>query len=267
MKMNCHKNIHCSVFGGGIFSRFVQGVVCPLTRHKYENIYLTLRPFTSLTKHQEKFPDPKSQAEMYDKPFNYVFEQKCDDTYEKVSLGIEDFCFEIETHSNFKTYQEIAKRFVLHKSILETVDNKFKDVDLDKTLGVHVRLTTVNHLTKYGIVTIKNYIDAIDKSIKENNYQKICVASDNIESIQKLVDVYGDMIVYNENFNRLPDENYKSTDVEAERFFTEDHWKEAFIDCLMISRCKGLICRTSNFANMALIWGNHSEIQRLWKRG
>ena len=267
-KMNCHKNIRCKVLGGGIFSRIVQGAICPLIRHKYENIYLTLSPFTKDTKHRNKFLDPNEHPEMYDKPFNYVFDQKCDDTYEKFSLGIEDFFKEIEVHPNFKIFQEISKRLIVHKSILETLEKKLNGINLDTTLGVHVRLTTINHLTKYGSLTIENYIKRIDESIKQNNYQKICVASDNDESIKKLIEVYGEeMIIYNHNFNRLPNEIYKSTDIEAQNFFKENHWTEAFIDCLMISRCKGLICRTSNFTNMALIWGNHNEVQRLWKEG
>jgi hypothetical protein len=258
------KNIKYKISGGGVFSRVLQGGIQALCDNniEFDNIYLSLKPFPKHILKELKISLSDKNYEFYEGGLNCVIDQKIDDSYTIVDSILAGYCKKIENHVNLQRYRVLAKKLSIRQSILDKIDEKLNGIDLDKTLGVHVRLTTMNrYYTR--TVTIEDYINHIDKLIEQFKYEKICVASDNHQSLRALIDKYGDMILYNENFIRLDTDNIESLESEATNFFTERHWIEAFTDCIFISRCSSLLCQNSNFANMAIVFGNQSNVHRI----
>jgi hypothetical protein len=90
----------------------------------------------------------------------------------------------------------------------------------------------------------------------------VFVAADNVESIQKLKNYFGSAIKCNADFHRLENENHIGLGWEYDVYFKKYYWTEAVIDAMMLAKSKKLICRTSNFSNAAILFGNYEEIER-----
>ncbi len=121
------------------------------------------------------------------------------------------------------------------------VDN-FKS---ESILSVHVRSTD------YKFNNLSLIIEKIYEIQKNNNYEKIFVASDSLEAI---IGIY----------NSLPNVCYYKTNLRCEKIneekplchivFDQDkikHGRDVLIECFLLSKGKEIICINSNVAGMA----------------
>jgi hypothetical protein len=88
---------------------------------------------------------------------------------------------------------------------------------------------------------------------------KIFVASDNYESIEKLIKIYGNQINFVPNMLRVNKEEDNSYEFQIENLSNPSFWIESFLDMILLSKCSTLICRTSNFSNASVCFSNTIE--------
>ena len=167
----------------------------------------------------------------------------------------------IEQSPNFIKYKNYMDKIRIKKRLIDQTENRWKEFDLtDKTLSVHVRLTTFTNkrVSAYGANdTVETYFPFIDAELASGNYDQIFLSSDNGESIKKLVARYGSLVKYNKDFKvRYNSEivnSPKLASLDWSNLFKKYTWEEAFIDVLMLAKGRGFVCRAGNFTNAAIL--------------
>ena len=166
-----------------------------------------------------------------------------------------------EFNDKKEDYKKISKKYLrLNKDVKAKFEEFVDENFTDKTLGVHVRMTDMNHHHPYlGQVKNQHYLDMISKVMGENDFTKIFVASDNYETIEILKREYGDMIIHYDTDFRFDKSDFDSFD------FTKNNWImkpqfyiDSFMDGLLLSKCNATIGRTSllNWTSQSFHWGN-----------
>lgn len=231
---------------GGVFSKYMFGVQNAV-KHEFNSMYLNTT-------------DPRTIPNVFD----FVLHQKIEDDSYRINcenLGTYDKKNPIEYSPNFNQYKELVKKIKIKQTILDKVNEYIKKLNINEnTIGVHLRLTDMNihHIKQYGVLTFENFLSNMDTT------KEYFIASDNHESIQKLKQIFGDKIKYIPQMIRCEKESDDSTMLQIDNFKNEQFWVEAFIEMLILSKCKKIICRTSNLINASIIHSNNiNEIIRL----
>jgi hypothetical protein len=205
--------------------------------------------------------DPRAKCDNYtNNPFDYVFNQKYDESYENIEavhLGNYSKFNPIENSDKILNFKKIVSKLELKDSLKNYFDKYQNQINFDEeTLGVHIRLCDMNivHGLDYGIVTYQEYENCIERFVDKTN--KIFVCSDNNESINKLIKKYGKKINYVPNMIRADTEVENTMQLQINYLNTETFWIESFLDMLLLSKCSSIICRTSNLANASIIFSN-----------
>lgn len=264
------------VSGGGIFSRMLQCAIIPMADLDFDNAYLVLSGF-ALLDDQDPYAIASWQAvdrnynamleygidDPYAQIVNYVLDQKLDRSYEYQGWLPQGTMYDrnnpIENSTRLADYRRVLKKLKINNSIHSRSDQFVQDLGISsKTLGVHVRLTSMSLHTNYVQVTYDDYVRKIDQALYTGLYENIYVATDNIESLVKLENRYARYIRYFPNLLRLPNETIDSIDEfawEYDMFFKRRFWQESFLEAMTLGKCGGLVCRDSNFSNMAIVFG------------
>jgi hypothetical protein len=263
--------------GGGPFSRFLQCGIIPLADVEFDNVFLTLSPFEENTNNDEYLEEAvdhivRNRTAMqsygierpYDHIMGYVLNQTTDKTYEyKGFLPIGKMYTKnspIEDSNRLSDYKRVLNKIHINNEITTKVDNLCKLVNINsRTLGVHVRMTTMAVHTNYNPITHEDYCRTIDNQLATGDWDGLYVATDNVESLVKMEQRYGHIIRYYPNLWRLPTEQITERwqwSWEYEAFFHKRFWQESFMEAITLSRCGGLICRDSNFSNAAVVFSN-----------
>ena len=171
-------------------------------------------------------------------------------------------------------YKILAKKICFSKKINDIINNELINIT-DNTLGIHFRFTDMNTMhTKKKPIEYKNYLTKILEYIKNYNIQSIFVASDNEESINKLLknEIFKNIKIYYTNIKRYPTEKADENDL---KWYKNDNTKynhpylnnfahinepnihlECLVDCILLSKCKYLIFPYSNVSNLAILLSN-----------
>lgn len=261
--------------GGGPFSRFLQCGIIPLADLEFDNAFLTLSPFEENTNNDEYLQQAvdhirrnRELMQMYgiDRPYDhvmgYVLDQCADRSYQYqgyLPVGkMYDRDDPIEHSPRLADYRRVLSRLHIKNEIKARVDDLCQLVAItERTLGVHVRLTTMSVHTQYVQVTIEDYFAEIDRSLESGDYDNLYVATDNVESLIKMENRYASIIRYYPNLLRLPTETIQNVDEwswEYDMFFRRQFWQESFMEAMTLARCGGMICRDSNFSNAAIVF-------------
>jgi len=197
--------------------------------------------------------------------FNNIFVYDTNVHYEAIPVYNVDLTF-------YNAYLDKEKLILLKKivyineiqpSILDKVNVYAKKFYIsENSLGVHIRLTDMNHVhgSDYGIYTIESYIIKIDDMLqKYKNIDHLFIASDNNVSIKTIKNNYNDKIriSYIEEYTRNPVEHVTNSDFTFNRLNIESSYPiEVFTEMLVLSKCSYFIHRISDFANFAIIYSD-----------
>lgn len=155
--------------------------------------------------------------------------------------------------------------FSFNQNLIDVVDKIVLNKNIgNKTLGVHIRMNDWNawHGGQLGIIRYDDYVKEIDMVLKNNDINNIFIASDNVETLEKLKQRYGIKLVWADDVSRekneeeIGDEN--SLRIKAmNRLTGEFNFITPFIDLLSLMKCEYLIARKySNFSSTAIFLGN-----------
>lgn len=251
--------------GGGIFSQFFHSLIQDSINYKFNisNHYL-------LNCLCENFKDPKYlkslgtditriHNDISINGYDYIFDQKSKDKktilYSKpqsaynhknnLSKSINLTAYK-KNYDSLKVSQKLQKKFDQIDKISENVE-----------IGLHIRITTMNHWSKFSKIDINDYFKISDKIFEDYSPKKVIVASDNKPSLDKFIDRYKDIevIVNNgvERFMFSNESNQYYQDIEINKMFTEEYWISAFMEAYILSKPNIIIKRESNLNNMAMV--------------
>ena len=281
------KNLIFVLPGGGPFSRFLQCGIIPLAEQRidFDNAFLTLSPFEENTNNDEYLQEAvdhivRNRTNMenygifnpYDHIMGYVLNQQVDRSYEfhgwlpfgKMYTKDDP----IENSAMLSEYKRVLGKFHIQNEIKTKVDNLCKLVNInERTLGIHIRMTTMSVHSNIENVTFEDYCNVVDEELATGHYDGIYVATDNVESLVKMERRYPHLIRYYPNLCRLPTEEITERwqwSWEYDLFFHKRFWQESFMEAMTLARCGGLVCRTSNFSNAAIVFSNSiRKVKRL----
>ena len=263
--------------GGGPFSRFLQCGIIPLADVDFDNVFLTLSPFEENTNNDEYLQEAvdhiirnRTMMQSYgiERPYehvmSYLLDQKTDHTYSNqgfLPIGKMYTRYDpIEDSPRLSDYKRVVNELHFQNEIVNRVDNLCKLVNIGpKTLGVHVRMTTMSVHANYKPVTHEDYVKAIDEELATGDWDGLYVATDNVESLIKMEQRYGNIIRYYPNLVRLPYERITERwqwSWEYDMFFHKKFWQEGCMEAMTLARCGGMICRDSNFSNAAVVFSH-----------
>ena len=227
-----------NVAGGGIFSKYML-CVQNLANIDFEKVYLNII-------------DNRTDNNM----FNSVLNQTLTDNLTNIECNhIQGYNNQnkIELSNKFNNYKNVVSKFNFKDDLLDKIKILQEQLNItEKTIGVHVRLTDMNihHVNDYGSSNFDDYLKYF------NEYDDFFVASDNKESLNKLVDIFGDKIKYVPNIIRGETKKENTSLLQLTNFKNNIFWEEAFIEMFLLSKCGSLICRASNLTNAAIV---HSD--------
>ena len=125
--------------------------------------------------------------------FDHILDQQGTNIKRVLTTNQKPPIYPHEFEKKKQRYQEISKKFLkIHPELMKhSSDFAAKNFVSGKTLGVHMRLTDMNRCHQnYGNVFFEDYKAKIDQILGKHQIDKIFVASDNHESIDKLKKVY-----------------------------------------------------------------------------
>ncbi len=161
-----------------------------------------------------------------------------------------------------RVFYYINKFIKVKPSITKKVEDFAKEHFTENVIGVHIRGTDKASETSIGqrpFVSIEDYIRDTAKAVEENPGAALFIASDNNEAIGKM-------------FKHFPNNKiivYKCTRMASYSSQLPVHLsdaagpklgEEALIDCLLLSKCKHLVCTDSNLAAAALYFNPNSTL-------
>lgn len=236
---------------GGVFSK-VMILLQYLEQNKYnlEECYLG----TS---------DPRALNEYSYNPLDYIFNQELLEEFEyREAEYTYTYTAEkrIDQSEAYSALKKLASSLQYKKEFLNLVNKYVEEFNIGKdTVGIHIRLCDMNihHRNDYGQVNYNDYLKVIKKEITSKN--TLFVASDNLESIDKLKKEFGDRVRYVPDLIRAELETTDSYQLQISTFKSKELWVEAFLEMMLLSKCSKFICRTSNLANMSIITSNTFE--------
>jgi len=148
----------------------------------------------------------------------------------------------------------IQKYIKLKPAVQETFDAFSKKIHQYNTLGVHIRKTDKNNATSYGepasAIPVNNddYKKYIDFLIERDGYNKIFLATDDIDCLNYFKEIYKGKILYTDAFrsqgNYSIHNNYKNVSGFKKGL-------DVLIECLSLSQCNFLLRSTSNVSSTA----------------
>ena len=147
-------------------------------------------------------------------------------------------------------YALIVNKIRFKKDLLDLAGYYSNKFELDEnTVGVHCRITDLNQIhAQYGYVTFENYKTTLADILQTQH--KIFVASDNEESINKLVDIYGDRVTYVPDLLRSKEEFCSDhTPMQVRELRKERLIQEAFLETILLSRCGTFVHRPSTMSS------------------
>jgi hypothetical protein len=205
-------------------------------------------------------------------PFDWIFDQWKDDsfvdfhcytpgTYSKVdTIGLGP----IEKSPLFPKMQDVRRLVKVKSYITDKVDKFYSENMTSKTLSVHVRTADMNlYHPEFGVFGTDDYIAKIGEILQTEDIDRIFVASDNMESIDRIGKVFGNVVYYDCRF-REKKEVFKDDSMHVKNFTNPLLWEEAFVEMLLLGKGCQFLCRVSNLANAAIIFSDTiTKVHRL----
>jgi len=274
-KMEGKKNIRLKLAllaaPGGVYSQFLQLLYGISRLEDMGDVYYEL-PFVGVFNkwwNLKQIENTRIPVHETDNPLDWVFDQHYDDSYTLIDVldGCgEKICDPIQESSNYDLWKTRIKQIKIKNHIMDTVNEFCANNINSHTLGVHVRTSDMN-LThpEYGIFTTDDYILKIREIIKTEEITNIFVASDNYFSINAIQEEFKNTVYFNCKLRQKSDVGwYGETSINIAHKNDPLLWEEAFIECLILSRCNKLLHRYSGFANAAIIFSDTiTQIYRL----
>jgi hypothetical protein len=152
----------------------------------------------------------------------------------------------------YNLLNEYRKYFPLNDRICDKI-NKVSN-NFDNCLGIHYRGT--DHQGFHTIpVSIQIFLTMIEKSLCNEKYDSIFIASDEQDSLDKIINFicgkFNIKILYNDCFRSKDKNSIHFTQKTAEDMIKSGD--DVLMDATCLSKCKKIIARQSNIINYAWI--------------
>lgn len=157
---------------------------------------------------------------------------------------------------NFKEYYQVFKKYFKIKPYIINLANKFyfSKIKKFKVLGIHWRGSDYYYCAGHALpATKKQIINIIDYYIKEENFEKIFVVTEDKKKLKILKKKYGNKILFYNSF-RTDDPN--DFLVQKRPFHKFKLGLESLVEVIILSRLNKVVGINSNITNAAIVLSN-----------
>lgn len=164
---------------------------------------------------------------------------------------------------HYDVMRSIVSKNKLSPILLNKVEHYKEQFKIDvNTLAIHIRLTDMNvyHVEDHGYRSFGDYCTKLNEMLeKYTNINSIYIMSDNMESIQKLKNMYSDKYKVNYIIDNIrpAEEEGNCLNFVINQYNTEpDIEIKIFTEILIASACSYFIYRVSDVANFTILYSN-----------
>lgn len=251
-------HIIVTVKGGGIFSLYHQAIATILQSYEY-NIN-EINSFKIII-NSEHFLKNKN---IFDDFFQYENELIISKKKVELNQYINGYIKFIKVDCSYlELLKAIVRKNKINDNISKIVNEFVEKFNVNEnTLTVHIRLTDMNikHSNEYGVYTFEHYINEINKTLKKYpDINQIYVASDNNESIDKLILMYNEKlkVIRFEHPYRVEKENSDNFNYIVNNLNDMPELPvKVFIEVLIGSKGGYFIGRVSDVSNFIILYSD-----------
>jgi hypothetical protein len=244
-----------------IIQRFVGGGMFSNLNYVINHIKIALKlnciPIIDMqnfpTKYNEKrkVKNTLNSWEYYFEPIN---EYKLEDVYKskfvifadgKTRKNFEFDTFKVSEKENYEIFKKYIK---INKEIKLEADKFIKKNFINKkVLGVHFRGSDMKTQERHPFPpSFKQIYSHIEHELKNKNYNKIFLVTEELDYLEKLKSKYKDKICYYDSYRSKNPDIFNNQKRKNHRYLIG---KENIIDMLLLSKTKTIICTNSNMAD------------------
>ncbi len=249
--------------GAGLFSNviYVLNHISIAKKHGFIPL-VDMDNFKSIYNENKKINNTSNSWEYY---FKQISPYKLKDVYMSRNVILtENRFYKSFSHKisqkNSDLYKLCEKHIILNREMIIEA-NKFVSKHFDrKMLGIHYRGTSYKISANHPLPPTKNQmIKYCKKILKNNNYDKIFLSTEDKSMFEFLKSELGEKICYLQNSYRSKiDDAFKKYPRKNHRYKLG---KEILIETIILSKCHGLICQESNVSEFLRFMSNKNKIK------
>ena len=152
---------------------------------------------------------------------------------------------------------ELVKKYLhLNSRTKKKISNSIHDLLQDNiTLAVHVRGADFkrHYINHPNMVTVDEYLQATEKLLEEKRFEKIFLATDDLEAIRRFTDKFGDKVIYYTDVVRTDGDETVMKSISDRENHHYSLGLEVIRDMYTLSACDGIIAGLSNVSLFARI--------------
>ena len=150
-----------------------------------------------------------------------------------------------------KAQSIIEKHFIVRNEILNLIEDRFKNYDFDRIVGVHRRSTDI--IEHHEIINLSKIFYEIDQT----DHDYVFLATDSNIEYLKFKEHYGEKLLF---FDKTASNNNKPFfKLEKSQNKIEEHIREIVFTVYALARTKKLICSRSNLAIFSILINSNLE--------
>lgn len=164
------------------------------------------------------------------------------------------------TEDDLKRLSKVCGKYIFlndntKKYIEDSIKQLFINCKSNKILGIHIRGTdfALHWENHPNIVSGNDYIDAIDKVLKQYDFDYIFLATDDKNRLEKIKNVYKDKLIYYSEVNRAAGKINVSFEKNNRKNNHYLNGLEVLRDTYTLAYCTGLIAGISSVSMCARI--------------
>ena len=247
--------------GAGLFSNLLFALNHVIKARKKGYIpFVDMQNFPTIYNENHKIFNTNNSWEYYFENFcNY----KLDDIYKSKNVYITSNDFEENFEKDLisdNIKNEFRKNIIVKRNHINIVNFYEKKYFNDfKILGVHFRGTSYKKSPGHPFpATKKQMLNIINQILKENNYDKIFLVTEEKDYKNFLYKRFKNKMIYiNSPYRSNKNDAFKIYPRKRHRYKLG---REALIESILLSKCDALIHVTSNITSAAIAW-NHNKSQ------
>jgi len=247
--------------GAGFFSNLILVLnhlkICE--KKKYVPI-IDMENFVTVYNERKKINNTFNAWEYY---FKKVSDYNLDEVYQSQNVIISPNKIEHDMEhwpNKHKEFKKIYEKYIrLNKKVKKILDKYIKRLNFkeQKILGIHFRGTSYKTSPGHALpATIEQIIKHSEELMKEYNYDRIFLVTEELDYQIKLKNYFGEKLLNINSFRSNKDDAFKKYPRNSHRYKLG---LESIIEAVLLSKCAGIFYVSSNLVHAANLMSENNQ--------
>ena len=217
--------------------------------------------FVTVYNERQKINNTFNSWEYY---FKKVSDYNLDEVYQSQNVIISPNKIEHNMEhwpNKHEEFKKIYDKYIKLNNKVEKILNKYLiklNFKEQKILGIHFRGTSYKTSPGHALpATIDQIIKHSEKLLKEYNYNKIFLVTEELDYQKKLKNYFGEKLININSFRSNRDDAFKTYPRNLHRYKLG---LESIIEAVLLSRCSGIFYVSSNLVHAANLMSKNNQL-------